>query len=337
MAPNDTSGLIFICCAPEDRRFAQELTRRLESSLLSKSLIITTINFWRYRWPYWPWWPWLEEEWLYPWRSLKFIDEEQYEFLEDYVARTSPDERKAIFLFLLSPDTYYHWQYYLRESEFMLHNDEQIRSVGILVRPIAEKTEIFKNSFPFLQLLPSNGQAVTTWSSQDKAWADVTQDICALVEDFYGRVPVQSGSTKSRSVTFLAGYLSHRLSLGASWQRFLTYFRNLRMSLLLRRGALPLALGQYEKALHDYEQALLTQSDRLDLHIGRGKALLGLKRSQEALDTFNTVLRRDPKSAKAFKGQGRAYEQLAQQVFEDLNQQAEECYERAKQLGVEET
>lgn len=338
MVPNDTSGLIFIYCSPEDRLFAEELMRRLGESLVFEGLIITILDDF---WPVdWPWRFWLEgPEWPYWMRWLGIRDEKKYQILWNYFEKTPPTERQAIFLFLLSPDSFGgSIGYYLRHLELGRYNAEKIRYISVLVRPIAEGIELLKNVFSTFQLLPSNGQAVTTWSNQDKAWAEVTQSICASVEDFlYGKMPVKSGSVKSSSIASLVGHLSHRLPLKISWQSLLTHFRNLRASLFLQRRAVPLILGQYAKALHDYEQALLAQPDQLDLYIGRGKALLGLKRSQEALDTFNTVLRRDPQSVEAFKGQGRAYEQLAQQVFEDLNQQAEACYEQAKQLGVEET
>jgi tetratricopeptide (TPR) repeat protein len=96
-----------------------------------------------------------------------------------------------------------------------------------------------------------------------------------------------------------------------------------------------LTLKLYKKAITIYEKALLAEPLSINLHIGKGEALLGLRRSNEALAAYEQAIHLAPNSSVAHKGQGKAFEQLAQQAFDEASKQAQECYERAKQLGVE--
>ena len=100
-------------------------------------------------------------------------------------------------------------------------------------------------------------------------------------------------------------------------------------------GRLFLTLKLYKKAITIYEKALLAEPLSSNLHIGKGEALLGLRRSNEALAAYEQAIHLTPNSSVAYEGQGKAFEQLAQQAFDEVTQQAQECYERAKQLGVE--
>lgn len=91
---------------------------------------------------------------------------------------------------------------------------------------------------------------------------------------------------------------------------------------------------RFEEALEFYDRRLLKKPRNADLHVGKGEALLGLGRSKEALAAYEEAIRLAPELSEAYRGRGKVYEQLAQQVYEDLTQQAQECYEKAKQLGV---
>ena len=62
--------------------------------------------------------------------------------------------------------------------------------------------------------------------------------------------------------------------------------------------------------------------------------MLGLKRNNEALASYQEAIRLAPDLSAAYEGQGKAYEHLAQQTYEELQQQARTCHEKAKQLGV---
>ena len=101
-----------------------------------------------------------------------------------------------------------------------------------------------------------------------------------------------------------------------------------------RSGQALLNEKRYGEALETYEKDLLVEPLNPNLHVGKGEALLGLGHLQEALAAYKEAIRLAPEFSEAYRGRGKVYEQLAQQVYEDLTQQAQECYEKAKQLGV---
>jgi tetratricopeptide (TPR) repeat protein len=95
-----------------------------------------------------------------------------------------------------------------------------------------------------------------------------------------------------------------------------------------------LSSKEYEDALNMYEQALITMPRNPELHLRKGEALLGLGHYKDALAAYEEAIRLAPDLSAAYRGQGKAYDRLADQVLVELKQQAQVHYAIAEKLGV---
>ncbi len=90
----------------------------------------------------------------------------------------------------------------------------------------------------------------------------------------------------------------------------------------------------YRQALESNDRRLIDEPLNANLHVGKGEALFGLGRHQEALAAYEKAIRLAPDLSEAYRGRGKVYERLAQQTYDELKQQAQECYKKAEQLGI---
>lgn len=122
-------------------------------------------------------------------------------------------------------------------------------------------------------------------------------------------------------------YDALRLSLERLAPEFTQAVRERYIELLLLNNRPEQALEACASFLHDDPR-------NAKIHLVKGEALLALGRYQEALAAYEEAIYLAPDLSEAYKGRGRVYEHLAQQTFEDLKRQVQECYEKAKELGV---
>lgn len=79
---------------------------------------------------------------------------------------------------------------------------------------------------------------------------------------------------------------------------------------------------------------LQSAPDNPTLHVEKGDVLRSLGSYDEALLSYQRAIRLDPEQSDAYRGKGATYEQKGQEIYEILTQQAEESYQRARELGV---
>ena len=71
-------------------------------------------------------------------------------------------------------------------------------------------------------------------------------------------------------------------------------------------------LGQHQRAIADYDQALRLDSGYVDAYYNRGVAYRKLGQHQRAIADYDQALRLDPGNADAYHNRGVAYEDLGQ-------------------------
>lgn len=109
---------------------------------------------------------------------------------EDYNSIISEKlEGAHLILLLLSPDFLASSYLYGTELKRALERNSAgtAKVVPIIIRPF----DISPTPFKGLSKLPANGEAVTKWSNNDAAWADIVRAIRHLLEHA-GAIPVQS-------------------------------------------------------------------------------------------------------------------------------------------------
>lgn len=82
------------------------------------------------------------------------------------------------------------------------------------------------------------------------------------------------------------------------------------MNNLLERGSALMELGENEKALAVYEEAVRTDPANKRAYMGRGAANARLDRTEQALRDYDKALELDPKFAKPYVGRGKVLRKL---------------------------
>jgi len=196
------------------------------------------------------------------------------------------------------------------------HKRGEARVIPVILRP----TNWIASPLGMFSPLPRYERPITTWQNRDEAFFEIAEGIRKVVKDLSFSESTLADSPASAVIPFVETS-SHSFSQTSYARRIF--------------GKLLLFTGRYEAALRSYEQALRIQPGNPYLYLGKGRALLGLKRNNEALTAYQGAIRLSPDLSAAYEGQGKAYEQLAQQTYEELQEQARTCHEKAKQLGVE--
>ena len=95
-----------------------------------------------------------------------------------------------------------------------------------------------------------------------------------------------------------------------------------------------LSLDCFEDALESYENAIRQESNNPYLYKERGDILFRIKRFEEAIIYYEHAINLYPGFGLAHLNKGKAFEQLAQQAYERFHKQAQQAFEKAKELGT---
>jgi tetratricopeptide (TPR) repeat protein len=81
-------------------------------------------------------------------------------------------------------------------------------------------------------------------------------------------------------------------------------------------------LGQYQRAIEDFNQAIRLQPDDVAVHDNRGSAYYSMGQYQSAVEDYTMVIRITPNDSNAYNNRGNAYYGLGQyqRAIEDFNQ-----------------
>lgn len=107
-----------------------------------------------------------------------------------------------------------------------------------------------------------------------------------------------------------------------------------------RRGHLYNYLGQYEKAIEDYTQAIRIKPDYADAYFLRGNAYYNLHQYGKAIEDYSQAIRIQPDAAIAYEMRGSCYLKLVQISLGCINLQKacqfDNCQslEQAKLKGI---
>jgi len=83
-------------------------------------------------------------------------------------------------------------------------------------------------------------------------------------------------------------------------------------SAYLNRGRVYDLLGQYQRALEDFNEAIHLDPSNVDVYNARGLTNYNLNKYQRALEDFNEAIRLNPKNSLAFTMRGNIYKLLGQ-------------------------
>ena len=81
-------------------------------------------------------------------------------------------------------------------------------------------------------------------------------------------------------------------------------------------------LGQYQRAIEDYREAIRLKPDYAEAYNNRGAAYHNLGQKQRAIEDYNEAIRLKPYTAEAYNNRGAAYDNLGQKqrAIEDYNE-----------------
>jgi serine/threonine protein kinase len=100
------------------------------------------------------------------------------------------------------------------------------------------------------------------------------------------------------------------------------------------RAKAALSLEHFEEALASYDHAIRLETNNPYLYKERGDILFELKRFEEAIIYYEHAINLHPGFGLAYLNKGKVFEQLAQQSYERLKKQAQQAFEKAKELGA---
>jgi Tfp pilus assembly protein PilF len=221
-----------------------------------------------------------------------------------------------IILLLISPD--FVASDYCHEIELPIamarHEAEDACVVPILLRPVAEWKRL---SFAKLQVYPSGAVPITQWADQDTAFVDVVEGIAVAVEKLLGkREKLQRKRDEQEAEEFFyrglrsddpqsaIAYYDQAIKLMPNHiPNYANAFNN--------RGTHRRALGDYEGAIADFDQAIkLMLPRRVDALLNRGLAYLDLNDHQRAIVDYDLAIKLKPNYANAFYSRGDYHQRL---------------------------
>ncbi len=95
------------------------------------------------------------------------------------------------------------------------------------------------------------------------------------------------------------------------------------------RGVASFDLGQYERAIQDFDEAIRLNPEFATAYYNRGLAYADLGQYERAIQDWDEAIRFNPEYAAAYNNRGVAYEIIGKQI------EAERDFAKAKELGVE--
>jgi tetratricopeptide (TPR) repeat protein len=315
---------LFYCYAHEDKPLRDELEKHLS---------------------------WLRRRYqLTNWHDREILPGEEWERAIDTHLNTA-----HLILLLISPDFMASDYCYGKEMRRALerHREGTCHVIPILLRPT------FWEDVPFssLQLLPTDGQAITRWPDRDEAFHNVVSEISRTIKALlislktkkewlkegnalYGlkryeealaafeqaiRLDPNDASTYHGKGIALGGLKRYEEALAAFEQAIRldpnnpTYHAN--------KGIALFKLERYEEALIAYEEAIRLDPNNPDYHANKGDALLSLDPYEEALTAYEQAIRLDPNYARAYNGKSSALFNL------NRHEEAEQAFKKVHQLG----
>lgn len=290
---------IYICYAREDEPFANKLQSHLR--LLENERLVNL------------------------WRTRSIMPDIHYR--EEFDTNL---EEAQIILLLVSPDFIASDYCYSSEMQRALerHQAGEAFVVPVILRPVLWQ----ETPLGSLQALPIGARPITMWHDMDDAFSSITEEIGKIAEERFIYPGHISTNPELRSSEVFDSVPAISFSSSSA-------DKDTRLSIWKRRysaaGKLFLFLRLFGNALDMYEKALLVEPENPRLYLGKGTALLGLMRSNEALAAYTEALSLAPDLSLAYRGQGKAYEQRAEQTYQELKQQAHDCHEKARELGAE--
>jgi tetratricopeptide (TPR) repeat protein len=233
------------------------------------------------------------------------------------------------------------------------HRRGEASVVPILLKPV------LYDGAPFARLtaLPSNGKPVIEWRNRDRAFMDIAMGIERTAKRYIAVDKAEQDDRGTRSDPD-----DEEISEDDEWIRLgpgtnETYEEPLEWREEQRTQK------YYQQALDTYERALVLNRADGQAYRGKGNALYGLKRYEEAFESFARAARLDPTSANYLnKGNALAHLQRydeALKAYDEARQrdpnyaaayyemsnvlvqmgridEAQQAYEKAQQLGYEE-
>src|SRR5260370_4426379 len=203
-----------------------------------------------------------------------------------------------IILLLISP-YFMHSDYsYGKEMKRAMerHAAQNARVIPIILRPVDWEDTPFSQ----LQVLPTNGRAVTSWRNQDEAFLDIVKGIRKAIKELPATL---SSNTPQRPSELIRSYTHYRAKRSqaklAKCERDIELNPKDAFAYLEKSRALS-SLRQYQEALTADERAIELDPDIAYAYNMRSFDLWQLKRYEEALVAVERAIELDPNIAFAY-------------------------------------
>ena len=105
--------------------------------------------------------------------------------------------------------------------------------------------------------------------------------------------------------------------------------KTLNVKAYINRGVAYRILGQYERAIQDYDEAIGVDPQYEAAYNNRGMAYWRLGQHERAIQDYDEAIRLNPQDADAYAGRGIAYRLIGKSI------EAERDFAKAKELGIE--
>lgn len=188
-----------------------------------------------------------------------------------------------VILLLISPDFIASNYCYSVEMSRALerHKAGEVRVIPVILRPVNwEETPISE-----LQILPTEGKPVTSWSDHDKAFQDVARGIGEVVRTLPFLQFIHEGDIYYRSGRYEEALVAYNKALDLN---------HMNIELYMRKGSTLLRLKRYQEALVTFEQPLQLDPAAVPAaYYGIARALEQMGRRKEAQMAYKLARKLD--------------------------------------------
>src|SRR6266487_676036 len=171
--------------------------------------------------------------------------------------------------------------------------------------------------FSKLQVLPTYGKPVSSWTNADEAFQDIARGIQQVMKIIIKQQYMLDAETAMKNQQYKSALVAYEeaLQLGPD------------DSALYEAKATTLyILGSIDEALATYQQAIKLKPESASVWRGRGQALVSMDRFSEALDAYEHATGLEPDNPYLSKEKGDVFYQLMKW------DEALSCYEKAIHL-----
>jgi len=193
---------------------------------------------------------------------------------------------------------------------------EDIHVVPIVLRPVHWKNTPLGG----LQVLPTDGKAVTTWRRRDEAYWNIVDGISKIVTPLLAQRQTDEGHKYFFAKQYEQALAAYDKAIHIEPSCAETYYWE---------GNVLFAIKQYDEARIDYEQAISLAPDEADFYYAKAVTLVYLDCYEEALIMAEKATQLYPEFVDAYNCKGNIL------LYLDRTEEAFDTFMKAEQIKQE--